>query len=185
MELIFFNRDQGSDSVKRPESIKKHGSGGTLASAGLILSSPSFSEAERLRTLTNAHYANFHSTQSATTAKHKKPSALRRRTGSGSLSESGVWNGVTQPAPGHAPSVGPSGKAGAGVTIKLKPGVGALDQLRDALGEADFSGWMMKKGERYNTWKTRFFFLKGPHLYYLRSRTVGPLPVSGFWLWGS
>ena len=78
--------------------------------------------------------------------------------------------------PSAGPAVGPSGKAGACGTIKLKPGVNALDQLRETLGEADFSGWMMKKGERYNTWKTRFFYLKGPHMYYLRSNTVSPLP---------
>jgi hypothetical protein len=72
--------------------------------------------------------------------------------------------------------VGPSGKFGANGTIKLKPGVNVLDQLQEMLGEADFAGWMMKKGERYNTWKTRFFYLKGPHLYYLRSNTVSPGP---------
>ena len=76
------------------------------------------------------------------------------------------------PAAGSA--LGPSGKAGATGTIKLRPGVNVLDQLREALGEGDYSGWMMKKGERYNTWKTRFFYLKGPHMYYLRSKTVGP-----------
>ena len=71
-------------------------------------------------------------------------------------------------------AVGASGKVGASGTIKLKPGVNALDQLRETLGEPDFAGWMMKKGERYNTWKTRFFYLKGPHMYYLRSNTVSP-----------
>ncbi|KAJ1309325.1 hypothetical protein OPQ81_004986 [Rhizoctonia solani] len=46
-------------------------------------------------------------------------------------------------------------------------GARALDQI----GEPDYSGWMRKKGDRYNSWKLRYFVLKGPHLYYLRSRT--------------
>jgi hypothetical protein len=83
---------------------------------------------------------------------------------------------MNQPAPGQVCTSELSGKVGPGGNIKLKPGVNALDQLRETLGEADFSGWMMKKGERYHTWKTRFFYLKGPHLYYLRSKAVCLLP---------
>jgi hypothetical protein len=46
--------------------------------------------------------------------------------------------------------------------------------ILEQIGKADFSGWLRKKGERYNTWKLRYLVLKGPHLYYLRSdsRTV-------------
>jgi hypothetical protein len=57
--------------------------------------------------------------------------------------------------------------------ITLKPGENVLQQLNQIVGEADHSGFMLKKGERYNTWKMRYFFLKGPHLYYLRSKQVG------------
>ena len=53
----------------------------------------------------------------------------------------------------------------------LKAGQSVLEQI----GQPDHNGWMMKKGERYNTWKNRFFYLKGPHLYYLRSKQVRPL----------
>ncbi|KAG8684218.1 polar growth protein, partial [Ceratobasidium sp. 394] len=49
----------------------------------------------------------------------------------------------------------------------FKPGERAVDQI----GEPDYSGWMRKRGDRYNSWKLRYFVLKGPHLYYLRSRT--------------
>ncbi|KAG8738831.1 polar growth protein [Ceratobasidium sp. 414] len=49
----------------------------------------------------------------------------------------------------------------------FKPGERAVDQI----GEPDYNGWMRKKGDRYNSWKLRYFVLKGPHLYYLRSRT--------------
>lgn len=47
----------------------------------------------------------------------------------------------------------------------LKPGQSVLEQI----GEPDYTGWMRKKGEHYNTWKLRYFVLKGSHLYYLRS----------------
>jgi hypothetical protein len=62
------------------------------------------------------------------------------------------------------------GKTAGAVT--LRPGEDVLKQLREIVGDADHSGFMFKKGERYNTWKNRFFFLKGPHLYYLRSVNV-------------
>ncbi|KAH7343136.1 hypothetical protein B0J17DRAFT_165058 [Rhizoctonia solani] len=60
-----------------------------------------------------------------------------------------------------APAISPIATEGAGA------GARALDQI----GEPDYSGWMRKKGDRYNSWKLRYFVLKGPHLYYLRSRT--------------
>lgn len=43
--------------------------------------------------------------------------------------------------------------------------------LLTQIGRPDHSGWMAKRGERYPTWKQRFFVLKGPHLYYLKSET--------------
>lgn len=61
----------------------------------------------------------------------------------------------------------PTSPASTGAPV-LKPGERAVDQI----GEPDYSGWMRKKGDRYNSWKLRYFVLKGPHLYYLRSRTV-------------
>ena len=52
----------------------------------------------------------------------------------------------------------------------LSPGKSVIEQI----GEADHTGWMRKKGDHYNTWKLRYFIIKGPHLYILRSqnRTV-------------
>jgi hypothetical protein len=47
----------------------------------------------------------------------------------------------------------------------LKPGQSVLEQI----GEPDHKGWMRKKGDRYNSWKSRYFVLKGPHLYILKS----------------
>jgi hypothetical protein len=39
----------------------------------------------------------------------------------------------------------------------------------EQIGEPDHQGWMRKRGERYNTWKSRYFVLKGPHFYWLKS----------------
>ncbi len=47
----------------------------------------------------------------------------------------------------------------------LKAGQSILEQI----GTPDHNGWMRKKGDRYNAWKLRYFILKGPHLYWLRS----------------
>ena len=56
-------------------------------------------------------------------------------------------------------------KQGAAMPTPLRAGQSILDQI----GESDFSGWMRKRGDRYNSWKQRYFVLKGPHLYWLRS----------------
>ena len=174
------HRDQASESVKRPESIKTTSSGSALA--GLMLSSPNLSETDRTKALTNIYYGDFRPPRPSTArAKDKEPSVLRKRTNSNPMPESPDTDGaMKRPAPMSVSAAGPSGKAGTGGTIKLKPGVNALTQLLETLGEADFSGWIMKKGERYNTWKMRFFYLKGPHMYYLRSKTVGALRFC-FW----
>lgn len=50
-------------------------------------------------------------------------------------------------------------------TGPIKQGQNIWEQI----GEPDHTGWMRKKGDRYNTWKLRYFVLKGPHLYILRS----------------
>ncbi|KAI3611756.1 hypothetical protein WG66_007675 [Moniliophthora roreri] len=58
----------------------------------------------------------------------------------------------------------------------LKPGQNVLEQI----GEPDHSGWMRKKGDRYNSWKLRYFVLKGPHLYYLRSNSSSETKIKGY-----
>jgi hypothetical protein len=50
----------------------------------------------------------------------------------------------------------------------FKSGQSILEQI----GRPDHRGWMRKRGEHYNTWKTRFFVLKGPHLYWLKSNNI-------------
>jgi len=49
------------------------------------------------------------------------------------------------------------------------------------IGTPDLEGWMRKKGGFYNTWKKRYFVLKGAHLYWLRSNSVFvSVPLSGW-----
>ena len=50
-------------------------------------------------------------------------------------------------------------------TGSFKSGQSILAQI----GQPDHEGWMRKRGENYNTWKNRYFVLKGPHLYWLKS----------------
>lgn len=51
--------------------------------------------------------------------------------------------------------------------LVLKPGQSILEQI----GTPDHEGWLRKKGEKYNSWKVRYFVLKGPHLYWLRNKS--------------
>ena len=52
------------------------------------------------------------------------------------------------------------------------------------IGKPDFSGYVKKKGERYNTWKMRYFVLKGSHLYYMKSpqedKVKGHIDLAGY-----
>ncbi|GAA5871266.1 hypothetical protein JCM8547_007237 [Rhodosporidiobolus lusitaniae] len=56
--------------------------------------------------------------------------------------------------------------------------------LMDKIGRPDHAGWMRKKGEKYNTWKMRFFILKGVYLYYLKSeqeqKAKGVIDLTGY-----
>ena len=54
-----------------------------------------------------------------------------------------------------------------GELVPVKQGQSILEQI----GEPDHSGWMRKKGDRYNKWRMRYFVLTGPHLYWLRSNS--------------
>ncbi len=44
---------------------------------------------------------------------------------------------------------------------------------------------MKKKGERYNSWKNRYFVLKGSHLYYMKDKNVRGLVVESILRWGA
>ena len=57
------------------------------------------------------------------------------------------------------------GRAGSRGPNALKPGRSIVEQI----GQPDHEGWLRKKGDHYNSWKLRYFIIKGPHLYILRS----------------
>jgi hypothetical protein len=61
-------------------------------------------------------------------------------------------------------------------TGTLRPGQSILAQI----GTADHNGWMRKKGEHYNTWKNRYFVVKGPHLYWLKSNSQSETKIKGY-----
>lgn len=87
---------------------------------------------------------------SADTLKEERDRALLRKRGSG---------GESPKSPVSAP---PSNGPG------LVQGRSVLEQI----GTPDFNGWLMKKGEHYNTWKNRYCVLKGHNLYWMRSNSV-------------
>ncbi|KAF9458484.1 hypothetical protein BDZ94DRAFT_1226253 [Collybia nuda] len=58
----------------------------------------------------------------------------------------------------------------------LKPGQSILEQI----GDHDHNGWMRKKGDRYNSWKLRYFVLKGPDLYCLKSSSKTETKIKGY-----
>jgi hypothetical protein len=66
--------------------------------------------------------------------------------------------------------------SGGGATV-------AIGSALRTIGSPDKSGYLKKRGDRYNTWKTRFFVLKGSHLYYLKSesedRVKGRIDLKG------
>ncbi|RXK41104.1 hypothetical protein M231_01507 [Tremella mesenterica] len=65
---------------------------------------------------------------------------------------------------------------------KPSSGLGSAAALKQ-IGTPDHSGYMKKKGETYGGWKTRFFVLKGAHLYYMKSehedRVKGHIDLRG------
>lgn len=81
--------------------------------------------------------------------KVKDPAVLRKRTSS------------TSDVASKSPLLASQAAGG----MALKPGKSIIEQI----GIPDHNGWMRKKSDRYNSWKMRYFVLKGPHLYFLKS----------------
>ncbi|KIJ69829.1 hypothetical protein HYDPIDRAFT_171807 [Hydnomerulius pinastri MD-312] len=75
-------------------------------------------------------------------------------------------------------TVSPSqdGRTGVKGPNALKPGKSIIDQI----GHPDHEGWMRKKGDHYNSWKVRYFIIKGPHLYILRSNNKAETKIKGY-----
>ncbi|TFK94901.1 hypothetical protein K466DRAFT_579615 [Polyporus arcularius HHB13444] len=92
--------------------------------------------------------------------KERDPALLRKRTSSTSDHPTRPSLAVTQATGGP----------------NLKAGQSILEQI----GTPDHNGWLRKKGERYNSWKLRYFVLKGPHLYWLRSNSKSETKIKGY-----
>ncbi|KAF9069085.1 hypothetical protein BDP27DRAFT_1325996 [Rhodocollybia butyracea] len=100
----------------------------------------------------------------------RDPALLRKRTSS----YSGPSTETT--AVGKSKTNGNGKHTDAGPVSPLKPGQSILDQI----GQPDHLGWMRKKGDRYNNWKLRYFVLKGPHMYCLRSDSHSETKIKGY-----
>jgi hypothetical protein len=81
----------------------------------------------------------------------------------------------------HPPTVPPSRPSNSGGAPSAKSGgLKAGQSILEQIGTPDHNGWMRKKGERYNSWKMRYFVLKGPHLYCLRSNSKAETKIKGY-----
>jgi len=98
-------------------------------------------------------------------------STLRKRTTS--TPHTNAASAASPNGTGNAPH-GPPGING--LNGPIKQGQSILEQI----GDADHVGWMRKRGERYNTWKLRYFVLKGPHLYCLKSNSKTETRIKGY-----
>ncbi|KAJ7610817.1 hypothetical protein FB45DRAFT_941703 [Roridomyces roridus] len=95
------------------------------------------------------------------------PAVLRKRTSSSHATDAGKGASAAAAAAANASTTA----AG-----KLKPGQSILEQI----GEPDHVGWMRKKGERYNAWKLRYFILKGPDFYVLKSSSKTETKIKAY-----
>ena len=69
-------------------------------------------------------------------------------------------------------SGGESPKSPAPASPSNGPGLVQGRSVLEQIGTPDFNGWLMKKGEHYNTWKNRYCVLKGHNLYWMRSNNA-------------
>ncbi|KAF8076889.1 hypothetical protein FPV67DRAFT_1715490 [Lyophyllum atratum] len=96
----------------------------------------------------------------------RDPTLLRKRTTSA----------PAPPTDANRNSAGVVGGAVIAIGSPIKQGQSILEQI----GESDHRGWMRKKGDRYNSWKLRYFVLKGAHLYCLRSNSNSETKIKGY-----
>ncbi|EKM79743.1 hypothetical protein AGABI1DRAFT_106125 [Agaricus bisporus var. burnettii JB137-S8] len=96
--------------------------------------------------------------------------------------------GDNTPAIGGAtPSVNGTAPAAGGATrtpqLRDQDKSGLVEDGRSILeqiGEPDHAGWMRKRGERYNSWRTRYLVLKGSHLYWMKSNSKHEKKIKGY-----
>ncbi|KAG0148811.1 hypothetical protein CROQUDRAFT_40729 [Cronartium quercuum f. sp. fusiforme G11] len=70
------------------------------------------------------------------------------------------------------------------ISLTVPKGSGQPKSALERIGTPDHVGWMRKKGEKYPTWKMRYFILKNANLYYLKSeneaRIKGLIKLPGY-----
>ncbi|KAL1413569.1 hypothetical protein Q8F55_001343 [Vanrija albida] len=85
----------------------------------------------------------------------------------------------SKPATTTIAAAAPERRISSSTSQSAEPVGAALRQI----GKPDKVGYLKKRGERYNTWKPRYFVLKGSHLYYLKSegedRVKGHIDLKG------
>ncbi|KAE8258318.1 hypothetical protein A4X13_0g1752 [Tilletia indica] len=95
-----------------------------------------------------------------------------------SMTPSGGVGGFEPPAEGGTGSFNPNRVASGGWECGEKEttgveaataGAGNGESVLSKIRPVDLEGWMLKKGERYSSWKPRYLALKGPDLVVLRS----------------
>ncbi|KAJ7070739.1 hypothetical protein C8F01DRAFT_975539 [Mycena amicta] len=102
------------------------------------------------------------------------PALLRKRTSSGQNTNDAV-KAVNATAKAANTAVTSNGTTPSAVS-KLKPNMSILEQI----GEPDHAGWMRKKGDRYSGWKLRYFVLKGPDFYCLKSSNKSETRIKAY-----
>lgn len=92
----------------------------------------------------------------------KSPARLSPRN---SISTRSSGKTAEDPRRSESPSLSSQTRTVATTVVTPSMRGGALAQI----GEPDHEGWLRKRGEKYNIWKTRYIILKGVHLYFLKS----------------
>ncbi|KAF7307159.1 hypothetical protein MIND_00509500 [Mycena indigotica] len=106
------------------------------------------------------------------------PALLRKRTSSGQTTNevAKAANAAAKASNGTAKAPPASNGNVPSAVSKLKPNMSIIEQI----GESDHAGWMRKKGDRYSGWKLRYFVLKGPDLYCLKSSNKSETKIKAY-----
>ncbi|KAF7984746.1 hypothetical protein HWV62_11697 [Athelia sp. TMB] len=150
-----YDTDTPSEKTSSMSLSRLYGSTGRKSSAKSVSDAGSnFTTSPKKKAYSEKGHEQRTSDESTQEFGGKKPELLRKRT----------------PASTDTPLNGTRGMQ------TFKPGQSVLQQI----GKPDHSGWMRKKGDRYNSWKTRYFILKGSHMYILKSDAKTETKIKGY-----
>ncbi|EAU82730.2 hypothetical protein CC1G_10635 [Coprinopsis cinerea okayama7 len=152
----------------------KDSSTGKNRSVSAMTTTSSFSVIPDLRKKQSFdHHHHEKRTSGERTSHERERAMLRKRTISG---PSGGGQNGSGSASGGAGGSGDRDPGASDPTGDIKQGLSILEQV----GEPDHTGWMRKKGVRYNSWKLRYCVLKGEHLYILRNNSKSETRLKGY-----